>query len=76
MNPRVKFAALLAGLSAPLYFVIQLVFGSGAGAAARRSLFFLVVIFLVSLAIDWDRRARSDSSEAVPAEEDGSSNSE
>jgi multisubunit Na+/H+ antiporter MnhB subunit len=55
---RARFAAVLAGSATVFYFVVQLIFGADAGEAVVRSLIFAVVIFLVSLAIDWEKRAK------------------
>ena len=60
MRGRAKFAALLAGVAAPVYFLIQLLLGADAGDSAIRAVIFFVVLFLVSLAIDWDKRARGE----------------
>jgi hypothetical protein len=53
---RAKFAALLSGASAPIYFVIQLLFGADLVDSLIRALWFFLLLFLVSLAIDWDKK--------------------
>ena len=57
---RARFAALLAGVAAPVYFLIQLLLGGDVGDSAIRAVIFFAVLFLVSLAIDWDKRARGE----------------
>jgi hypothetical protein len=51
---RAKYAAIVAGVSAPLYFVVQLIFGADASPALIRTLWFFLVVFLVCLAIKWE----------------------
>jgi hypothetical protein len=66
LKGRARFAALLAGVSAPIYFLIQLLFGAEAGDAAIRAGIFLALIFLVALAINWEKKAVSPRHESPP----------
>jgi hypothetical protein len=58
MSDRFLFALLLAGSSAPVYFVIQLILGADPVDSLIRSFWFLLVIFAVGVAIDWNKRSR------------------
>jgi hypothetical protein len=63
---RARFAALLAGVAAPIYFLIQLLLGAEAGDAAIRAILFFLLLFLVSLAINWEKRAAPKRNEVPP----------
>ena len=63
---RAKYAAIVAGASAPIYLVIQLIFGADARPSLVRALWFFLVVFLVCLAIKWERM---DSPERATTEE-------
>lgn len=66
---RARFAALLAGIATPIYFVIQLLLGADVGDSAIRAVIFFAVLFIVSYAIDWEKRARpSDETSERPLE--------
>lgn len=64
---RAKYAGMVAGVAAPIYFLIQLILGSDASPALVRTLWFFLVIFLVCLAVKWEGdRSRPETS---PGEE-------
>ena len=48
---------MVAGAAAPVYLVIQLILGSNTGQAVVRALWFLLIVFLVSLAVKWEKDA-------------------
>lgn len=65
---RAKYAAIIAGVSAPIYFLIQLIFGSDAGPSLVRTLWFFLVVFLACLAVKWEAKTPSpaDQREETP----------
>jgi hypothetical protein len=63
---RTKYAAMVAAVSAPVYLVIQLIFGSDATPSLVRSLWFFLVVFLVCLAVKWEAKADAPAREEPP----------
>jgi nitrate/nitrite transporter NarK len=59
VKQRAKYAAMIAGVAAPIYLVVQLIFGADAGPALVRCLWFFLFVFLVCLAINWESKGDS-----------------
>lgn len=69
---RAKYAAIIVGVSAPVYFVIQLIVGADAGASLVRTLWFVLVVGLVCLAVKWEAKTQPSpeaSEESPPVQE-------
>lgn len=62
LKGRAKYAAIVAAVSAPVYLLIQLLFGSDAGPSLVRTLWFFLLVFLVSLAVRWEQRSAPQTS--------------
>lgn len=69
---RARFAGLVAAVSTPVYVVIQLVVGADAGDSVIRGLWFLLIVFLVSLAIDPNKKKQAPEETETPPEETSS----